>query len=62
MDFSLDYTENQEKFAKEVRKWIQENIPANYKAPVDPGKVTREEWLWRRELSKKLAKKVLFGF
>ena len=27
MDFSLEYTEAQEIFAKEVRAWIQENVP-----------------------------------
>ena len=27
MDFSIEYTKEQEEFAEEVRAWLEENIP-----------------------------------
>lgn len=57
MDFSLEYTEEQEQFAKEVSEWIKENIPAGLVNLRDPIKKTHEQWLLRRELGRRLGKK-----
>ena len=57
MDFSLEYTKEQEEFAKEVRAWIDENVPKDLVSPKDPVKVTHEQWQKRRELGRKLGKK-----
>ena len=59
MDFSLEfeYSEEQERFAKEVRKWLDENVPKDLVSPRDPIKVSYEQWQQRRELGRKLGKK-----
>jgi alkylation response protein AidB-like acyl-CoA dehydrogenase len=57
MDFSLEYTEEQEAFAKEVRTWIEENVPKDIGQERDPQKLTREEFDKRRELGRKLGQK-----
>ena len=59
MDFTaeVEYTEEQEKFAQEVRAWMEENVPEDLISPRDPLKVTYEQWLQRRELGRKLGKK-----
>jgi alkylation response protein AidB-like acyl-CoA dehydrogenase len=57
MDFSLDYTNEQEEFAKEVREWLDENVPKDLVSPRDPLKQSHEQWLKRRELGRKLGKK-----
>ena len=33
MDFAYKYSEDQEEFRKEVRSWLEENIPDDMKAP-----------------------------
>ena len=38
MDFSLEYTEEQEEFAKEVREWLDENVPEGMIYTRDPHK------------------------
>jgi len=59
MDFAaeVEYSEEQEKFAREVRAWIGENVPRDLVSPRDPVKLTYEQWLQRRELGRKLGKK-----
>ncbi len=57
MDFSLGYTEEQEEFAKEVRKWLDENVPKDLTYPREPRKMSREQWQKRRDLGLKLAEK-----
>ncbi len=57
MDFSMEYTREQEEFAKEVRDWIEENIPKDLANPWDIREMSREEWLRRREIGRKLGKK-----
>ncbi len=57
MDFTLPYTEEQERFRKEVRTWVGEHIPQEMKEPVDERDFTEEHyWFWR-EAHKELAKK-----
>ena len=41
MEISLEYTEEQERFAVEVREWIKENIPDGLINLRDPLKKTR---------------------
>jgi len=36
MDFATHYTEEQEAFRQEVRKWIDDNIPEDKRRPIDP--------------------------
>jgi len=43
MDFDLHFTEEDEEFRKEVRAWLEENIPANLDWPVDPYDTTPEQ-------------------
>ncbi len=57
MDFSLEYTEAQEEFAREVRQWLDENVPGNLAVLRDPGKLSYEQWQMRRELGRKLGEK-----
>lgn len=57
MDFSLEYTEEQEQFAKEVREWLDDNVPKDLVSPRDPLKLSYEQWQKRRELGRKLGKK-----
>jgi len=54
MDFSLEYSKTQEEFAKEVKKWLEENIPRDWVNRRDPDKLTYEQWQKRRELARKL--------
>lgn len=56
MDFSMEYTEEEEDFAKEVRKWIKENVPREYIPLRDAGSMTPEQWEVRRELARRLGK------
>jgi len=57
MDFSLEYTKEQEEFAGEVRAWIAENMPEGLAQPRDPQKMTYERWQERREFGRKLGEK-----
>jgi len=57
MDFSLDYTQEQEKFAVEVRKWLDENVPKDLIPIRDTRKMSREQWLKRREFARQLGQK-----
>jgi hypothetical protein len=41
MDFSTDYNQRQEEFAKEVRAWLDENVPADLINPRNALKMTR---------------------
>ena len=57
MDFSLPYTEEQERFRKEVREWLTQNVPSDLKDPVDPRDFTldlNQRW---REVHKALGSK-----
>ena len=57
MDFALPYTPEQEEFRKEVRAWLEENIPEEMRDPVDQKHFTAEQyWFWR-EKHKEMAKK-----
>ncbi|MFQ5904258.1 MAG: acyl-CoA dehydrogenase family protein [Candidatus Binatia bacterium] len=57
MDFSLEYTEEQERFAKEVRDWLDENIPKGLDTKRDAQKMSYEEFQIRREFARKLGEK-----
>ncbi len=57
MDFSLEYTKEQEAFAKEVRKWMKENVPDGLVNVRDPVKISNEQRQKRRELGRKLGAK-----
>ncbi|MDP2952290.1 MAG: acyl-CoA dehydrogenase family protein [Chloroflexota bacterium] len=57
MDFSLEYTESQEKFAREVRAWLKANAPRNLPTPANPAELTLEEHRKRREFGRKLGEK-----
>ena len=57
MDFTYQYTDEQEQFRKEVRSWLQANIPADKRAPVDRNELSAEMSAWWREMHKTLAAK-----
>ena len=59
MDFSPEeYTEEQEEFAKEVREWLDENVPKDlFVRPWDTRTMSREQWQLRREFGRKLGQK-----
>lgn len=57
MDFSLEYTQEQEKFAREVRDWLEENVPADLLPIRDTLKMGQEQWQKRRDFTRKLGQK-----
>jgi alkylation response protein AidB-like acyl-CoA dehydrogenase len=57
MDFALPYTEEQETFRKEVRSWVEENVPEDMKDPVDYKDITEEHYQFWREKQIELAQK-----
>ena len=61
MDFSLEYTPEQEEFAKEVRAWLKVKLPEGLTTPADPAKLSYEQWQKRRQLSCWLGEKRWLG-
>jgi 3-oxocholest-4-en-26-oyl-CoA dehydrogenase alpha subunit len=57
MDFSLEYTKEQESFAVEVRKWLDENVPKALEPIRDTLKMSEEQWQLRRDFVRKLGQK-----
>ena len=57
MDFAYTYTDDQEEFRKEVRSWLEENIPAEMRAPVDRMELSQAQYDYWREMHKVLAEK-----
>lgn len=57
MDFSLEYTEEQETFAVEVRAWLDENVPDGLEDIRDTLKMSDEQWQLRRDFTRKLGQK-----
>ncbi len=59
MDFMLrnEDTAEQEQFRLEVRAWLEENVPADMKDPVDGNDFTHDQYLFYRELWKKMGQK-----
>ena len=57
MDFANTYTEEQDRFRKEVRAWLDANIPEDRKFPIDSDDVTDEDWEFWREKHKELGAK-----
>ena len=61
MNFSLEYTEQQEQFAEEVRKRLKLNIPKDLINVRDPVKISHEQRQKRREIGRKLGGKGWLG-
>jgi len=57
MDFSLEYTDEQEAFAVEVRKWLDENLPVGLEPIRDTMKMSDEQWQLRRDFVRTLGQK-----
>jgi len=60
MDFKLEYTPEQEEFRREVRTWLEENIPPEMiESPgaMDNRNITPKELAWAREFWLKLGEK-----
>lgn len=57
MDFSLEYTREQEEFAKEVGAWLDENIPDDIESIRDAQKMSYEQFHKRRDFARKLGEK-----
>jgi len=57
MNFSNAYNAEQEEFAKEVRAWLEENVPQDLVKPRSILKMSREQWEKRRDLCRKLGEK-----
>ena len=57
MDFKLSYSKEQEDFRKEVRDWLQANIPEDMKSPVDRLDLTDELYVFWRDMHMQLAAK-----
>ena len=57
MDFKYAYTKEQEEFRKEVRAWLEENIPDEMRSPVDRLDLSDEHYKFWREMHPKLAEK-----
>jgi len=57
VDFKLSYSKEQEDFRKEVRDWLQANIPEDMKSPVDRLDLTDELYVFWRDMHMQLAAK-----
>ncbi|MFQ5380104.1 MAG: acyl-CoA dehydrogenase family protein [Dehalococcoidia bacterium] len=57
MDFSTDLTPEQIAFGEEVGAWLDENWPADMEPIRDAQKMTREQFLIRRDFARKLGEK-----
>ena len=57
MDFSLEYTREQEEFAGEVREWLQANVPPDLAVITDPAQMSPDQWQKRRYFVWKLGQK-----
>ncbi len=57
MDFSAVFTREQEEFAREVRAWLEENIPEAMVNIRDAQKMSYEQFQLRREFARKLGRK-----
>ena len=57
MDFEPTYTEEQERFRREVREWLKQNVPSGIEHPADSGDLTYEQYQKRRDLGRSLGAK-----
>ena len=57
MDFETSYTKEQEQFRREVRAWLEANMPAGIVHPADPIDLTYEQYQLRRDLGRRLGAK-----
>ena len=57
MDFAMHYTEEQEKFRKEVQEWIKKNAPENMRSPIDGDTRNDAFFAFWREKHKELGDK-----
>ena len=57
MDFSTEYNQEQETFAKEARAWLDANIPDDLVNVRNALKMSKEQWEKRREIGRELGKK-----
>ena len=57
MDFAYPYTDDQERFRKEVRSWLEENVPEEMKLPTDRSDFTEDQWQFWRAKDRELAAK-----
>lgn len=57
MDFDLHFTEEDERFRTEVRKWLEENAPADMEWPPDPYDSKPEMVQKRTDMTRKLGAK-----
>ncbi len=61
MDFTYHYSEEQERFRKEVRAWLEKNIPEEMKEPIDGRDLNDEQYeryyyFWREKRREMAAK------
>ena len=49
MDFDYQYSEEQETFRREVRAWLEENVPDDMAEPVDRNDLTDEQYAFARD-------------
>ena len=54
MDFEPQYTAEQQEFRKEVRSWLEGNLPTDLEDPADPIDLSYEQYQKRRDLGRKL--------
>jgi alkylation response protein AidB-like acyl-CoA dehydrogenase len=57
MEFAFEYTKEQEEFAGEVRDWLDKNVPAELKPVRDAQKMSREQFMIRRQFARALGAK-----
>ncbi|MEW6187737.1 MAG: acyl-CoA dehydrogenase family protein [Thermodesulfobacteriota bacterium] len=57
MNFSNEYNKEQEIFAREVRDWLEQNLPKDLVKPRSILKMSRQQWEVRRAICRKLGEK-----
>ena len=57
MDFEPRYTREQQNFRKEVRSWLNNNVPGDLANPADSADTTYDTYLQYRKLGRNLGEK-----
>ena len=61
MDFDLHFSREDEEFRKEVRAFLEKNIPPGFEFPVEPYEITTEHAKVKRDIDRRLGARGWFA-